>query len=127
MTTMKPSAAMTLWGILASVVGSAIWVNSSMAAMTAGIFEDTDSYAAGQFIGFLISVLGLILTLVGTYRALAKIDAIPVPVPVLPVPFPQAPVNGQFLPPMPSQAPMQQTPGHSAPVHPPMPPAPNDR
>jgi hypothetical protein len=120
MTVMKPSAAMTIWGIIALFVGPFIWASSAMSAASASIFEDTSSYAGGQVVGFLVSVLGLILTLVGAYRALAKIDAIPVPVPV--PPQMQAPVHS-FQPPVQSfQPPVQSFQPPGQPVAPSFPP-----
>lgn len=124
MTLMKPSAPMTIWGIIALFVGPFVWAMSAMSAAEASLFEDTSGDAAGLVLGFLISVLGLILTLIGVYRALAKIDAMVVPVSVVPQmqsPFQPFQSAAQSYPP-PGQPVHQSFPLSADPLQPPMPP-----
>ena len=78
---MKPiaaSAQITVWGIVIFIIGSVIssfgWMYEITESMTR--WGSDGGGAIAGVIGMLISGLGAVLTLVGIYRALSKIDAI---------------------------------------------------
>lgn len=81
---MKRSAFITIWGIVViftcSVVSGAGWMYE--ASQQASYFGSDGGGAAVGLIFGLGSIVGLVLVCVGVYRALSKLDALPLPAPV---------------------------------------------
>jgi putative copper export protein len=93
----KKSAGVFLTGLILSVVGGVGASMAASAAAAASLAASLSRYASPNssaavmaFIFGLLSLVGFILLCMGAYRALVKIDALPVPAPE---PAPEAPLR----------------------------------
>lgn len=84
-------------GFVMSLVGYILGAIFTMSASAAPSYYRSDSAVLPRilaFICFLVALVGSIMTVVGMYRALVKIDALPVPaVPAAAPSVPQAPTQ----------------------------------
>ena len=84
----KRSAGVFATGFVLALIGYVLGtIFAIVSASTASSYYSNDSSVATgilAFICFLVALVGSIMTVVGLYRALVKIDALPLPAPATP-------------------------------------------
>lgn len=90
----KKSANVFVSGLVLSFLGNVVGIiaAATASATSSRYYGSNGAAIVLAILGFIVGLVGLILLLVGAYRALVKIDALPVPAPA-PAPVAEQPAS----------------------------------